>query len=376
MPESPVRIAFCITELDPGGAERALVRIVTGLDRKTWEPHVYCLAGHGPLVDKLEAAGVPVTCLGAGSPRDVSVIRRLIQELRQLRPEILQTFLFHANAAGRFAAWRARVPVVVAGVRVVEPDARWRMLWDGWTRRLVDHTVCVSRGVADRYRKLGYRDDQLTVVPNGVDIERFTAASPANLSVFGIPPEARTVLSIGRLHPQKGQRDLIAAFDRCVRSGHTLDAHLLIVGDGPDRAALEDDVRSRGLGGRVHFAGWQPEVAPLLRAADLFVLSSLWEGMPNVLLEAMAAGRPCVATDVEGVGELVIDGETGLLVRPSAAEMLSDAITRLLQDDDLATRLAATGQQRVREKFSWTSTIRGFEAVWRTLLTRKGRMIP
>ncbi len=366
----PVRIAFCITELDPGGAERALVRIVTGLDRTRWQPYVYCLAAPGPLAEPLAAADVPVTCLGVRSSRDVGVVRRLSKELATFRPEILQTFLFHGNIVGRLAARWAKVPIVVAGVRVVEPDARWRMRLDHGTSRLVDRTICVSAAVAERYRELGYRDDQLAVVANGVDIARFAGVAPGDLSEMGIPAGARTVLSVGRLHPQKGLPHLLAAFEQVVRDTED-EVHLLIVGEGPQRDVLLADIEQRRLGDRVHMAGWRPDIPSLLRAADLFVLSSLWEGMPNVLLEAMAAGLPCVATDVEGVAELISDGETGLLVRRGDSPALAEQIARLLADASLASRVAAAGQAHVRKGYTWEATIRGFETIWDELLQQR-----
>ncbi len=377
MPTTPIRIAFCITELDPGGAERALVRIVTGLDRERWSPHVYCLANRGPMADDLNVAGVPLTCLDVHSGWDVGVIGRLTQALREFHPEILQTFMFHGNLVGRLAAWRAGVPIVVAGVRVVEPDARWRMRLDRWTNRLVNHTVCVSRSVADTYRELGYRDDQLTVVPNGVDFDRFARAVPADLTIDGIPADSRTIISVGRLHPQKGFDTLITAFADLVSQSQIPDsAHLLIVGEGPQREALELQVRQQRLTGRVHLIGRQAEVGSLLRAADLFVLASNWEGMPNVLLEAMAAGLPCVATQVEGVPELILDGQTGLLGTPNSPDTLSQKIATLLNDAALSTRLATAGQSHVREHFTWSQTIAGFESVWTNQLTRQGRITP
>ncbi len=376
MSDSPVRIAFCITELDPGGAERALVRIVTALDRTRWQPHVYCLAARGPLVEILQAGDVPVTCLGVRSSRDVGVVRRLTKELTAFRPEILQTFLFHGNIVGRLAAWWARVPIVVAGVRVVEPDARWRMRLDCWTNRLVDRTICVSRAVADAYRTLGYREDQLTVVPNGVDFNRFAHAEPTELSQFGIPSDARTIISVGRLHPQKGFDLLIAAFALLLRDSPANDnMHLLIVGEGPDRALLESEIQAGGLSDCVHLIGQQPDVAPLLRAADLFVLSSRWEGMPNVLLEAMAAGLPCVATNVEGVAELITHGKTGLTISPGSVEGLGQQIEALFKEPSLARQLATAAQSHVREHFTWEHTLDGFEVVWDTLLAKRTRTV-
>jgi glycosyltransferase involved in cell wall biosynthesis len=364
--DSPRRIAFCITELDPGGAERALVQIVTRLDRRHGTPRVYCLAGRGELADVLEAAGIEVECLNARSKWDVGVVGRLAASLREFRPDLLQTFLFHANMVGRLAARRAGVPVVVSGVRVSEHDARWRMRLDRWTNRLVTHNVCVSTAIADAYRELGIPQEKLSVIPNGVDVAAFESAAAADLSEFGIPAGSRTLLAIGRLHPQKGF-DLLINAAGPILEAHP-DVHLLIVGEGPQRAALEQRIAASQHAVRIHLPGRQVDTAGLLRAGTLFVLSSRWEGMPNVLLEALAAGVPVVATDVEGVRDVVEDGVSGVIVQRESVAELSTAIGRVLADPDLAARLATAGQQRVRSDFTWQRFAEQYTQLWSRLL--------
>ncbi len=262
-------------------------------------------------------------------------------ELRRFRPVLLQTFLFHGNIVGRFAALLARVPIVVSGVRVVEPDARWRHRLDAWTNRLVTRNVCVSEGVARTCRQAGIPSGKLTVIPNGVDVEAAAEARPVDLRQFGIPTGTRVVIGVGRLHPQKGFYQLIEATEPLL---HTFsDVHLLIVGEGPQRDELTVLIRMRQLDDRVHLPGWRPDVAGLLKASDVFVLSSVWEGMPNALLEAMAVGLPVVATQVEGVEDLVTDGETGLVVCPEALPPMTDALSRLLTSPELRTSLGTAG---------------------------------
>jgi glycosyltransferase involved in cell wall biosynthesis len=366
LPDSPRRIAFCITELDPGGAERALVQIVTRLDRQHWTPRVYCLAGRGELVAVLESADIEVECLNARSKWDAGVVGRLAAGLRQFRPDLLQTFLFHANLVGRLAARRAGVPVVVSGVRVCEHDARWRIRLDRWTNRLVSHNVCVSTAIADAYRQLGIPDEKLSVIPNGVDVAAFESAVPTDLSPFGIPAGSRVLLAIGRLHPQKGFDLLIDAVGP-VLEAHA-DVHLLIIGEGPQRAVLEQKIAATPHGSRIHLVGRQDDVAGLLRACTLFVLSSRWEGMPNVLLEALAAGVAVVATDVEGVRDVIADGVSGVITERESSVELGTAIGRLLIDPDLAARLAAAGQQHVRSEFTWERVARQYTQLWSGLL--------
>jgi glycosyltransferase involved in cell wall biosynthesis len=368
LPAPARRIAIGITELDPGGAERALVQIVTRLDRQQWTPRVYCLAGRGKLADGLKAAGIEVECLNARSKWDVRVVGRLAANLRQFRPALLQTFLFHANIAGRLAARRAGVPVVVSGVRVSEHDARWRMRMDRWTNRLVTHNVCVSTAIAERYRGLGIPDRKLSVIPNGVEVAAFESAAPADLSEFGIPAGSRILLAIGRLHPQKGFDQLIDAVGPILKD-HP-DVHLLIVGEGPQRPLLEQKIAASDQHTRMHLTGRRDDIAGLLRACSLFVLSSRWEGMPNVLLEALAAGVPVVATDVEGVRDIVEDAVSGVIVPRESTFELRTAVTRLLADPPLASKLAAAGQRRVRSDFTWERVTEQYTQLWSRLLDR------
>ncbi len=304
---SPVRVAFCITELEPGGAERCLVELATRLDRRRFEPVVYCLgprpAGNPiSLVERLEAAGVAVHCFGARRPLALpGLLRRLRRQMQLDRPRLVQTFLFHANVLGAWAARGAGVPHVVSGIRVAERHSAWHLLVAQCADRWVDRHVCVSRSVRDFSVTQGrLRFDKLVVIPNAVDVERFAGAPAVSRSELGVDGRARLIAYVGRLDRQKGVRWLVEAIQG-VLNEHA-DVELVMVGDGPERMALERFCAAR-TPGRVHFLGTRADVPEILAAADLLVLPSRWEGMPNVVLEAMAAGLPVVATDVEGVRE-------------------------------------------------------------------------
>ncbi|HUG90901.1 MAG TPA: glycosyltransferase [Planctomycetaceae bacterium] len=364
-----VRIAFCITDLDPGGAEQALVQIVTRLDRRHWEPAVYCLAPPGALVEPLRAAGVPVTCLGARSAWNVAVLPRLARELRRFRPRLVQTFLYHANISGRIAGAMARVPRVVSGIRVAERRGRRRLWIDRWTSALVDRHVCVSRGVADySINTGGLAAEKVAVIPNGVDVERFASARAADLTQFGIPPDCRVLLFVGRLDPQKAPEVLIdAAAAAGVLPAHR-DVHLLLVGDGPERERIVERIRACPISDRVHLAGQRDDVAELLQASFALVLPSRWEGLPNAVLEAMAAGRPVVATAVEGTTELVARQSTGLLVEPGSVKDLAETLGWLLDHPDEAHRMGLNAQGVVRQSFTWERCAQDYERLYERLL--------
>jgi glycosyltransferase involved in cell wall biosynthesis len=368
---APRRISFLITELDHGGAERALVRIVTGLDRSLWEPRVISLSDRGPLAEPLEAAGIPVTAIGAGRVRSPAGLWRatvgLTRCLKEQQPAVLQTFLFHANIAGRLAARRARVPVVVSGIRVAEKRGRWRLNVDRWTDHLVNRHVCVSQSVADfSIRESGLAESKVLVIPNGVDVERFAAARPADLSPFGIPKDAATILSVGRLDEQKNPFGLLHSF-AAIAERHP-SAHLLFVGHGTDEPDLRAEITDLRLDSRVHLAGWQADVPGIMRACDLFVLASKWEGMPNVLLEAGAAGIPIISTRVEGAEEIITSGESGVLVGISRQNELAAAIDDCLADPDAAKDRAVRLQQVVSEQFTWESVVNSYSKLYASLL--------
>jgi glycosyltransferase involved in cell wall biosynthesis len=364
---SPTPIAFCITDLDSGGAERALVQIVTRMDRRRWEPHVFCLDAGGVLAAELRTAGIEVVCLGARRPRDFLVVWPLYRRLAALRPAVLQTFLFHANIVGRLAGTAARVPVIVSGIRVADKRSRARLWIDRVTDRLVTQHVCVSRDVADFCTTLGsLPSEKIRVIPNGVDFERYANAAPADLTQFGVPQGSRVLLSVGRLDPQKGPLQLLEAAAELF--GDHSDLQLVMVGDGPLAAELRAWTSERDLASRVHFVGRQANIAGLMRAANVFVLPSQWEGLPNVVLEAMAAGTPVVARAVEGIRDLVVNGKSGVVVPLSGEPQLAEAIRGALGSPERARAMAIEAQRIVQERFTWSSVAADYERLYAQLL--------
>lgn len=364
---APFRIAFCITDLDPGGAEKALVQLVTRLDRTIWEPHVFCLSGDGELVGELHREGIPCARLGARSARSFSVVYRLYRRLADLQPAILQTYLYHANIAGRIAGRRAGVKHIVSGIRVAEKRGKLRLWIDRVTENRVDRHVCVSRAVAKFSREVGkLSTEKIVVIPNGVDADRFANAAPADLSQFGIPAGSQTVLFVGRLDPQKSPFVLLGAFQGILHA-HS-DVHLLFVGDGPLASALNDWVHAHGLANNIHFAGRRDDVASIMRASRCLALPSSWEGMPNVVLEAMAAGLPVVATDVEGTSEVIRNHQTGVLVPPDSPRELASMLTMLLTDATQAQALGAAAQVSVRNDFTWEQVVARYDRLYRDLV--------
>ncbi|MCI0358142.1 MAG: glycosyltransferase [Planctomycetaceae bacterium] len=370
---APARVAFVITELEVGGAERCLANLATRIDRARFEPMVISLAprpaaGKDELVAGLEQAGVSVRFLNRRSAWQITAGFALLSRILQdQRPQIVQTFLYHANVLGALAAKRAHVPHVLAGVRVADP--RWWRAWsERWACSAIERFVCVSDGVAQHCLSRGYPREKLVVIPNGVDIDRFSAAKPIPLAELGVGDGRKAIVYIGRLDAQKGLDDLLRAFPRVIDAlpGHDL----LLVGDGPERHALTKLAVQLGISSRVHLAGWRADVPAILAAAELLVLPSRWEGMPNVVLEAMAAGKPVVANRVEGVAELLGPSTSDQCVAPQNGQALGERIIQLVQNPQIAADLGKRNRERAVEKFSIGAMVAKYEQLYASVLGR------
>ncbi len=367
-PDPPIPVALVITELDVGGAEKALVSLAIGLNKSRWAPRVFALGPEGPLAEPLRAAGVKVDCLDIHPRRPVRALRTLRAALRSHQPALIQSFLFHANIAARLAARFAGRPVVLSGIRVAERQQRWHLRLDRLTFKLCDGAVCVSEGVR-RFSSLegGWPDDRLVVIPNGVDVTLIDRARATPRESLGIPSEAFMTLFVGRLNVQKGINILLDAVESILPQRPAF--HLALAGDGPERQYLTDRLAATpALAAHVHPLGPRGDVPSLLKTADLFVLASIWEGMPNALLEAMAARLAAVATRVEGTEDLVIPGETGWLIPPADSESLATALLEATTDKDRLRRMGEAARSRVEASYTPTRVVEAYERLWGGLL--------
>lgn len=366
-PDPPVPVCLVITDLDVGGAERALVALATRLDRRRWDPSVIALGNEGALVAPLRQAGIETICLDVARERPFQAVVRLAKALRCRKPRLVQSFLFHANVASRLAAPLAGCPWVVGGLRVAERQKGWHVALDRRTASLSAGSVCVSEGVRRFNADAGISPDRLTVIPNGIDPLRFDHAEKVSRSELGVPEEAHLVVYVGRLDVQKGIPFLLDAAEQVVATRPQW--HLAMVGDGPERASLRARTDSSALlSGRVHWLGRRDDIPSVLKAADLLVLPSLWEGMPNVVLEAMAARRAVVATAVEGTEDLVITGQTGWLVPTKDAEALAGSLEDAVDHPNLTRQYGEAGRRRIESEFSVASVVNAYEHLWAGVL--------
>jgi glycosyltransferase involved in cell wall biosynthesis len=363
-----VAIALVITDLDTGGAERALAMLASRLDPERWRPHVFCLAGPGLVADLVRQADIPCECLGARRRNPVQAIARLVRALRRSRPQLVQSFMFHANLAARLAAPLAGCPWVVGGLRVAERQKRWHLMVDRLTAPLATGSVCVSKGVL-RFSSAvaGLDPARLTVIPNGIDPTAIDGATAVPRVTIGVPDNAHLALYVGRLDPQKGLPDLLHAAEGVIPQRP--DWHLALAGDGPSRTwLLERLAEQPQLREKTHWLGHRDDVPGLLKAANVLVHASLWEGMPNVVLEAMAARLPVIGTAVEGTEDLIAPSETGWLVPPRDSKALSQALLEAADSPERCHRYGDAGRQRIEKQFSIETTVEAYERLWAGIL--------
>ncbi len=368
---SPLRIALVITELEVGGAEQALVRLATGLDRARFTPIVYSLSplptpGKDQLVGTLTEAGIEVHSLGASRWwHFTSAVRKLAKLLREQQPQIVQTFLFHANVVGLLAARQAKVPHVLMGVRVADPSW-WR---GGLERSLASRAggvVCVSQAVADFCRqKHRFPAGKLVVIPNGINVDQVSRTPPIDPQKLGIPAGRKLLTFIGRLDRQKDPWWLFQIAPAAL--SQLPDHDLVIVGDERRRTGVEEVVNLLGLQGRIHAAGWRPDAQAILAASQMLLLTSRYEGMPNVVLEAMALGKPVMASRVEGVVELLGPGADEQTAAWRDTDAFVQQLVALARDPARCEQLGTLNQARAREHFSSAAMVAAYARLYEGL---------
>lgn len=348
-----LRVAHVAPGFGIGGLERMLVDFARRVDARRFEQSFFAIGPDGPIGAELAALGRPVTALGKEGGFRPGLMVRLARLLRERGVDVVHTH----NAAGLFygapAARLAGVKRVIHTRHGVEPISGRAMQALRAASLLVDRIVCVSADNADLARREGFPPRKIATLLNGVDLERFPCRGPA---------PGRRALLVARLSPEKDISTLLRAAALLRDRGRPIE--LDIVGGGPCRDALAAERDDLGLAGSVALHGPREDVRDTLAEASLFVLPSTTEGVSLTLLEAMASGLPVVATAVGGNVEVVVDGETGLLVPPSRPEALADAIDKVLSDPGRGRLMGQAGRRRVEERFDLGSTIDAYEALY------------
>jgi glycosyltransferase involved in cell wall biosynthesis len=302
--------------------------------------------------------GLELFPLAPRTEMDLGAAWRLARLIKQLRPDVIHAHDPHGVAMAGIALSMSTLPSPppLLASRRVDFHLKGSSL-SRWKYRQVDCFICASEAIRQILIADGVPEERTVTVHEGIDLERVEAAPPAKLhEELWLPHHAPVVGNVAALVPHKGQRYLIEAAALVVRQ--VPDARFVIAGDGELRQALERQIKEHHLEKHVLLVGFRPDVLSVHKAFDIFVMSSVTEGLGTSLLDAMACGKPVVATSAGGIPEVVADGETGLLVPPRDHPALSEAIVRLLTDAPLRERLGAAGLERVRERFSAERMVR------------------
>ncbi len=368
----PIRVAFVLHAMQVAGAEVLVKETIRQLGSRI-QPTVLCLDAVGPLGHELRSGGIDVVCLGRRPGRDWSIAWRMASVLQERCVDVVHahqyTPFFYAALACVLTGFRPRLILTEHGRHfpdIVSPLRRMvnRLIMD----RLADAVNAVCHFSARSLARVdGFSGGRIQVIENGIDVAQYRPSHDRSAlrRKLGLTPDRRYVANVARLHPVKDQATLVRAFSMVAATHAEVD--LLLVGDGPERGRLQALVTEMGLVTRVNFLGVRSDVPDILRAADLFALTSVSEAASLTLLEAMAAGLPVVVTDVGGNPEIVRDGQEGLLVPRGDAEKTAAALLRLLRNPNEAESLGQAGARRVQERYRLERTIESYGELYERL---------
>jgi len=322
----------------------------------------------GSVAEKIKSEGVQVYSLNMRFKADIGALWRLYLILEKVKPHILHTQLFHANLVGRIIGSIAGVPIIISSIRNTFFGGKMREFLLRWTDRWAVKSTIICQTAGNRMVKNGIVPEaKLIVIYNGIDTKSFdihTTQQKAEIQEeLGYPSKKALLLAVGRLHKQKGYPYLLESINLLKNQGHPVE--LAIVGTGEMLPHLEQQVKKLDLEDCVRFLGVRDDVPRLMAIADVFVLSSLWEGLPGVVLEAMASGLPVVSTSVGGAVELVVDGETGFLVPLKDPVAMADAVSHILalSEEDRAL-MGRAGRNRVEQNFTLDKMVSAYEKLY------------
>ena len=373
-----IKLLELLTNFHIGGTERQVANLALGIDASHFDLHLACLRHSGELLADLETLRVPRPEFPIGHIYSFRTLWQGIRLARYVRTNLIQivhSYGFYPNIFTVPVARLAGVSIVVASIRdtgdLLTPMQR-RL--QKMVCRLADCVLVNAEAIRRSLLEQGYDPSKIVVIRNGITLSKFArkGRSAVLRRELGIPQSARLVAVFSRLNWMKGVEFFLDA--AIVLAERFPDVCFLVVGDGGNNKELEEQAYRLGLGQRIVFTGFRSDVSDLLSEVAISVLPSLSEGTSNTLLESMAAGIPVIATRVGGNPEVIEDGVSGLLVPPRDSGALADAMGRLLDDEDLASRLGQAGMRRVTEIFSIEGSVHETEHLYQRLVGAKGQI--
>lgn len=344
------KVLHLITSLELGGAQSGLLLGLPRFENDEYE-HILCsITDRMNMAEEFENVGVKTMSLQLHNKTDFMVVWRLRKLLKEVKPDVLHTYLLHGNLLGRVVGSLTGLPVIISSERTIGQARRWGRILTRLTNPLAQAVeVNSSAGKLSVIKDLGVPESKVRIIRSGFDLNSITCQNvETNIrNELGLNEDTRVILMAGRLRPVKGIDYGIRAFTKLVED--VPNAHLIIAGDGEERENLEGLARSLSVHEKSTFLGVRSDLPGLLRESDAFLLPSLNEGFPRVAVEALAIGCPVVATNVGGTPEIVIDGQTGILVESKNSGQMADGLSNLLNDRALTRGLVESGKKLAGE---------------------------
>jgi len=357
-----IKIVYIVGRLAGGGAEKLLLDLCRKIDKERFDVTVFVIQDNNPLQPMFENAGIKLKFFGKQGKLDFSVVKRMAEQLKALKPQIVHTHLFAADFYGGKAAKLARVPKIVSTKHDILYAGFWRHYFGKKARAGFDKVIAISNATRDYLiDKEGLPFDKIELIYNGIDPNWFYQQ---NLDI--LQKEQIIIGSVGRLSKEKGHKHLI----RACRFLRNIDWRLILVGDGPLHQELKTLTEFLGVEEKVKFTGFVDDVRPYLEQMDVFVLPSISEGLSLSILEAALAGKFIIATNVGGIPEIIKDKETGLLFTPKNIEQLVLHLNWVNDHRGEAQKMAARLQREVLEKFDINRVVKRYEEVYEKLFTK------
>jgi glycosyltransferase involved in cell wall biosynthesis len=369
-----MKILHIISGLSTGGAEMMLYKLISKMNRDNFETQVMSLTDIGPVGEKIQAEGIPVEALGMkrGIP-DPRILFKLARFLKKKRPDIIQSWMYHADLAGGLAAKMSGGIPVLWNIRHSNLDPTgnkkttlWTVKGCAWlSNRLPSKIICCSYASKEVHSRIGYDENKMIVIPNGFDVNAFSPSEDARKKtrrLLGLCDETTLIGLIARFDPQKDHKSFFQAAG--ILHKNYPDVHLVLCGDGvtQDNPIIRTWVNEADVESVTHLLGRWDDMSSLQAALDMAVSSSYGEGFPNVLGEAMACGVPCVVTDVGDSARII--GNTGFVVPPRNAAALATSLKRMIDLGEERKKLGMLAQKRIEDNYSLDKIVSLYEKVY------------
>jgi len=362
-----IKILQFLSTAQPAGTELSVLSLVSRMNREKFQTEVCFLYPEGPISSRFLSQNIKCYHLGYGQVNILRVAWKLYRILKGGRYDVIHIYGLKANIIGRLIGRLAGCKNIVAGLRSIYPgnkESHLHLFLDKITLCLVKLYISNSKTAVDFLVEKGYPAKIFKVVHSGIDV---------NAPIKKGENKGLVITTTARFEPPKDYKTLLLAFDILSKKGFDFTSQF--IGDGSNREEIMELSAQLGLKEKVSFLGEREDVSEILERSDIFAFSSLFEGLPRAIIEAMAAHLPIVATNVGGVPELVDDGKTGFLVKAEDAEAMADKIERLLLDIDLRRRMGELGGEKIQKEFSMDRLVKDMEEIYTKLLTTEAQRI-